>query len=115
MKTRNRINHRINHRIIATLVALVLLVGVAGSQVKGQVVNINTASEEQLTLLPRVGPSLAKRIIEFRDSNGRFKTSEDLMLVRGIGEATFQLLEPYVSTDGETTLSEPVSSASKAG
>lgn len=110
MKTRNRIADR----TVAALVALVLLVGLAGAQAKGQVVNINTASEEQLALLPRVGPSLAKRIIEFRDANGRFKAREDLMLVRGIGESTYQLLEPYVVVDGETTLSEPVATPSKA-
>jgi len=72
------------------------------------VVNINTAESEQLMLLPRIGPSVAQRIVEFREKNGRFKTAEDLMLVRGVGERTFELIKPHVTITGETTLSEKV-------
>ena len=71
-------------------------------------VNINTAGVEELMLLPRVGPSVAQRIVEFRDSNGRFKAVEDLMLVRGIGEKTFELIKPHVAVTGDTTLKEKV-------
>ena len=72
------------------------------------VVNVNTADAETLQLLPRVGPSVAQRIIEFREANGEFKSKEDLLLVRGIGERTFALMEPYVAVEGESTLSEKV-------
>lgn len=72
------------------------------------IVNINRAAEDQLTLLPRVGPALAARIIEFREQNGNFKQPEDLMLVRGIGEKTFELMKPHVAVSGETTLKEKV-------
>ncbi|MDH3253541.1 MAG: helix-hairpin-helix domain-containing protein [Acidobacteriota bacterium] len=71
-------------------------------------VNINSADAEELALLPRVGSVVASRIIEFRDKNGRFTDAEDLMLVEGIGEKTFGLIEPWVSIDGETTLTEKV-------
>ncbi len=113
MKTFNPSPDR-SRRVVAILMLLVLTVAAVAAQAK-QVVNINTANEEQLTLLPRVGPSLARRIIEHRESNGRFKSSEDLLLVRGIGESTYQLLEPYVAVDGETTLKEPVSVPRKSG
>jgi competence ComEA-like helix-hairpin-helix protein len=76
-------------------------------------VNVNTADASQLALLPRVGPSVAQKIIDFRKENGPFKSAEDLMLVQGIGEKTFQLLKPYVAVSGETTLKEKVK-ASKA-
>ena len=76
-------------------------------------VNVNTADAAQLALLPRVGPSVAQKIIDFRKENGPFKSAEDLMLVQGIGEKTFQLLKPYVAVSGETTLKEKVK-ASKA-
>ncbi len=69
-------------------------------------VNVNQAGIEQLVLLPRVGPSIAKRIVEFREENGPFKAVEDVMLVRGIGEKTFDLLKPYLRLSGETTLKE---------
>ena len=71
-------------------------------------VNINSADASQLALLPRVGPSVAQRIVDYRKENGPFKTPEDLMLVQGIGEKTFQLLKPYVAISGETTLKEKV-------
>ena len=71
-------------------------------------VNINDAGADELALLPRVGAVVAQRIVEFREQNGRFADSADLMLVRGIGERTFELIEPWVSLDGETTLTEKV-------
>jgi competence protein ComEA len=79
----------------------------APQSASGQV-NVNTASAAQLALLPRVGPAVAQRIVEHREANGAFKTLEDLLLVRGIGEKTFELLEPYVALAGETTLSAKV-------
>ena len=51
-------------------------------------------------LLPRIGPAVAARIVEHREKNGAFKTADDLMLVRGIGESTFERLKPYVATLG---------------
>lgn len=73
-----------------------------------QVVNINSADAETLSLLPRVGPTVAQRIIDFREQNGRFAAKEDLLLVKGIGERTYELIEPYVALEGESTLSEKV-------
>ena len=87
---------------------LVFSVPLVGAEEPAGVVNINTASAEQLTLLPRVGPALAERIIDYREANGRFKTTEELILVRGIGEGTYQLLEPFVTVQGSTTLKEEV-------
>ena len=91
--------------LIATLALTAPTAFAAGKQ---KVVNINEASASQLALLPRVGPSLSARIVEFRKENGKFKAPADLMLVRGIGEKTFQLMEPYVAVSGETTLTEKV-------
>lgn len=76
----------------------------------GKKVNINSADASQLALLPRVGPSVAQRILEFRKENGPFKSPDDLMLVRGIGEKTYALIKPYVAVSGETTLKEKVKS-----
>lgn len=90
------------------LAATAVLTVPAGAAEGGAVVNINTASAEQLALLPRVGASVAERIIDFRDKNGRFKTLEDLMLVRGIGEKTYELIEPHVTLTGDTTLKDKV-------
>lgn len=96
-------------RVIHTTLALALIF-VAGASLAAEsgVVNINTAGASELANLPRVGPALSERIVEFREENGKFKDPADLMLVRGIGEKTFQLMEAYVTTQGETTLDTKV-------
>jgi len=75
---------------------------------KSTLVNINAADAGQLGLLPRVGPSVAQRIVDYRKKNGAFKSTDDLMLVQGIGEKTYQLIKPYVALSGDTTLKEKV-------
>lgn len=105
------------HRFAGILVlAGLLLTALPGFAAEGKrVVNVNSADASQLALLPRVGPSVAQRIIDFRKENGPFKSAEDLMLVQGIGEKTFQLLKPYVAVSGETTLKEKVKASRPAG
>jgi competence protein ComEA len=67
-------------------------------------VNINTASEEELQRLPRVGPSRAAAIVALRARVQRFRSPDDLLRVRGIGRASLRRLRPYVTLQGETTL-----------
>jgi competence protein ComEA len=106
-----------SRRILSSLVLVgILLTSAVSSAVAAEarrVVNVNTADASQLALLPRVGPAVAQRILDFRKENGPFKSPEDLMLVQGIGEKTYQLIKPYVAVAGETTLKEKVK-ASKA-
>ncbi|MBZ0113230.1 MAG: helix-hairpin-helix domain-containing protein [Thermoanaerobaculia bacterium] len=80
----------------------------AGAATPSGVVNVNQASVDQLTLLPRIGPAVAARIVEHREANGPFAGKEELMLVRGIGERTYENLEPFITLEGKTTLSEKV-------
>ena len=68
------------------------------------VVNVNTASAEQLTLLPGIGDARAREIVAARQKQGGFKRVEDLLAIKGIGEASLAKLRPYVSLSGETTL-----------
>ena len=100
-----------NVRTLCALIALTLSLGALPAFAGDGAVNVNTASADQLALLPRVGPAVAQRIVAYRDDNGAFKAPEDLMLVRGIGEKTFALIKPYVKLSGETTLSEKVHSS----
>ena len=109
MKNALRSSHRA-HRFVAGLLVLAFLFAslpALGAETRGMV-NVNSANATQLALLPRVGPSVAERIVDYRKQNGPFKKPEDLMLVQGIGEKTFQLLKPYVAIAGETTLKDKV-------
>ena len=63
---------------------------------EGQTIDINTATEAELTQLPGVGPSLAGRIVEYRQSNGPFQTPDDLQNVSGIGPSKFAKMEPFI-------------------
>ncbi len=58
--------------------------------------NINTATTEQLQRLPRIGPALAGRILEYRRVHGRFGSAAELTEVRGIGDRTMELLGPWI-------------------
>jgi competence protein ComEA len=58
-------------------------------------IDLNTASVEQLTEVPGIGQTLAERIVEFRQKEGPFRSVEDLMKVRGIGEKSFEKMKPW--------------------
>jgi competence protein ComEA len=60
-------------------------------------ININTATVEELDTLPGIGPAFAQRIIEYRESNGPFKSIEDIILVSGIGDATFAKIKDLIT------------------
>jgi competence protein ComEA len=60
-------------------------------------VNLNTADLEALDTLPRVGPSIAQRILDWREENGRFTSVDDLMAVPGIGEKMLESLRDLVT------------------
>lgn len=59
--------------------------------------DLNTASKEELQSLPRVGPVLAQRIVDYRAQIGAFGEIEELKKVKGIGDKTFEKIKPYVS------------------
>lgn len=60
-------------------------------------VNINTADEKALDTLPGIGPAMAKRIIEYRETQGAFQSVEDLKKIKGIGEAKFEKMKDKVT------------------
>ena len=65
-------------------------------------IDINTASETELTDLPGIGPALSRRIAEYREENGPFESVEGLLAVRGIGAKVLEGLLPYAKcTVGE--------------
>jgi competence protein ComEA len=67
------------------------------------VVNLNTATPEQLQLLPGVGEARAVAIVQIRKDRGGFKQVEDLLAVKGIGETMLERMRPFVTLTGKTT------------
>jgi competence protein ComEA len=107
---------------LASLASLLLVTACSGPAVHPRVplppmeltgkLNLNTASAEQLMLLPGVGPSEAERIVAWRQKHGGFRRTADLRRVKGFGYQTFKKLEPFLDVKGATTL---VASPARSG
>lgn len=74
------------------------LMSAAGTNSTG-LININTAGQSELETLPGIGPALAGRIIEYRQSNGRFLSAADLKNVSGIGDKKFAQIEDKITVN----------------
>ena len=59
-------------------------------------ININTADPATLETLPGIGPAYARRIVEYRNMNGAFKSLEELKNIRGIAEKRLDKLKPFI-------------------
>ncbi len=62
-----------------------------------ELIDINTASAAELEGLPGIGPSLAQRIVDYREENGPFTQTEDIMNVAGIGSVTYDRLKDLIA------------------
>ena len=69
----------------------------AAPDATGALVNLNTATAEQLDTLPGVGPVTAQKILDWRGSHGAFSAVDELLEVDGIGEKTLADLAPHVT------------------
>ena len=97
-------------RLVATSLALVLALAAstglalaAGKPAPTGKVNINTATAQQLTVLPGVGEKLATRIVDYRQKSGGFKSVAELMNVQGIGEKNLAKIQAYLTTGGDAS------------
>ncbi|MDR2508367.1 MAG: helix-hairpin-helix domain-containing protein [Candidatus Accumulibacter sp.] len=78
--------------ILITLLALIPLLAVAA-----EAVNINTANEAGLQQVKGIGPSKARAIIEYREKNGPFASTDALVNVPGIGKKSLEQLKPQIT------------------
>lgn len=69
----------------------------AGAATVTGLINVNTADQSQLDTLPGIGPSLAQRIIQYREANGPFRAVEDLKNVSGIGDKKFEDIKDRIT------------------
>ena len=102
-------------RVVIGLLTAVMLLGslaearphkrrVARSVEPSQQVNINRATEDQLQFLPGIGPSKSRAIVRYR-AKRKFKSTYQIVRVKGIGRKTYRKLRPYLTLSGATTAS----------
>lgn len=68
-----------------------------GGSAQGDLMNINTASARELEALTGIGPTLAERIVDYRQAHGPFAAIDDIMGVRGIGEGLFDEIKDLIT------------------
>jgi competence protein ComEA len=67
------------------------------SESNQDLININTATAAELDVLPGIGPTIAQRIVDYREENGPFDAIEDIMKVSGVGPSTFDQIKDLIT------------------
>jgi len=93
--------------VLAMVVGLAIGLGVlpafgaatTGSGAAAAKVNVNTGGMDQLAALPGIGEVIAKAIVDFRKMNGPFRSAEDLLQVKGIGEKKLEAIRSLITLE----------------
>ena len=87
------------------ILALIMCLALAGTA--AAVVNVNTATKEELTTVKGIGEKRAQEIIDYRKKNGDFKSVDDLEKVPGVGPGTMKQIRSQVTVSGKTAADKP--------
>jgi len=96
---------------ILVVISLLLVFSTRTVMASGKV-NINTATMEELQTLPKIGPKTAEAIVKYREKHP-FKSVDELLEVKGIGEKTLEKLKPLVTVGKKTEKEKKTSGSSK--
>lgn len=102
MKNRNKISLLLASAALALLLTAGSSIALAAPAAEAQAsvqssVNLNKASAEELMTLKGIGPKTAERIIAYRQEQGPFQTVDQLVMVKGIGNAKFEKLKDRIT------------------
>lgn len=102
MKNRNKIGLLLSSAALAFLLTTGSSIALAAPATESQAsvqasVNLNKASAEELMTLKGIGPKTAERIIAYRQEQGPFQTVDQLVMVKGIGNAKFEKLKDRIT------------------
>ena len=89
-------------RLVVFFVGVTLVVFTfAGMAISGHgQLNVNTATAEELQLLPGIGATIAQNIIDYRKANGPFTAIDDLVKVKGVGDAKLKNMRNFIKLEG---------------
>ncbi|MGE0083261.1 MAG: ComEA family DNA-binding protein [Desulfococcaceae bacterium] len=90
---------KVKKTFAACLMLCAFVAGICTMAWAAEMVNINTATEDELMKLDKIGSAKAAEIIKYRNENGPFASPDDLKKVKGIGDATFELNKDRIVTD----------------
>lgn len=85
--------------LLLGLLASASMLGAAGKKKPEKPVNLNTATVEELAQLPGIGEVTARRIIRHREKSGKFRSVDELLVVRGISQKKLEALRPYLTVE----------------
>src|SRR2546429_8316615 len=92
---------------IALILCLLLTPGALAKKPPAKPVNINTATSEELQQVPGIGPATAQKILQMRKSYGPFKSVDDLLAIRGLGEKRLDKMRKYLTVGPPTPKKTP--------
>lgn len=99
--------------VVFGVVLIVFTLGLTAYAAHG-VINVNRSTQEQFMMLPGIGEKTAKNILAYRQTNGPFRSIDDLSRVKGISKKKLDKLRPNLTLDGQNTYI-PVDSPKAAG
>ncbi len=89
----------IRHSLAAAALAAALLIPAHAAQAEGELLNVNTATVEQLAAVPGLNEELAKSIVQYRDDLGDLQSLDELTEVPGISKDLLGKLKDYIGLD----------------
>ena len=88
-------------KLVVVLFVIAFLFGGIAQAADGAKIDLNTATVQELVKLKGIGKKYAEKIVEYRETNGKFQKIEDIMKVKGIGQKKFNAIKDLIYVGAE--------------